>query len=457
VTTDAKGRIQTLLNHLDHEALGRDLHGWAQELYPLCRSITGQGLRATLSWIGKKLPLTCHEVPSGTPVLDWTVPREWNVQEAWIKDPSGRKVADFARLNLHLLGYRVPFQGRLPLEELEPHLYSLPDHPDWVPYRTSYYEEQWGFCLSHKKRQALPPGEYEVLIDSTLENGALSYGELVLPGEDSGEVLLSCHICHPSLANDNLSGLVLAVGLALSLSQVSRRYSYRFLFIPGTIGSITWLARNPDAADRIRHGFVLACLGDPGPFHYKRSRQGHAEVDRAVIRALETAGEPFKMRDFQPWGYDERQYSSPGFNLPVGSLSRTPHGQYPEYHTSADSLDLVRPQALGQSLQRYLEVLAILEGNHHYLNLCPKGEPQLGRRGLYRSLGGSDDGRERELALLWVLNLCDGRHDLLDISERSRLPFPLIRQAADLLLEADLLEEINSEFRVQNSELGSGP
>lgn len=421
---------------------GQQMHAFIAEAFPICRSITGDGVRRTLARIAERIPLAIHEIPTGTPVFDWTVPREWNIRDAWIKDPSGRKVVDFQESNLHVLNYSVPVQARMPLSELRPHLFTLPLKPDLIPYRTSYYREAWGFCLPYRQLEALPEGEYEVCVDSTLADGSLTYGECFLPGEDEREVLLSTHVCHPSLANDNLSGLAVMTWLARELAaRPRRRYSYRFLFIPGTIGSITWLARNEERAGRIAHGLVAANLGDPGEFHYKGSRRGNAEIDRAVRAVLETSGAPFGIEEFVPFGYDERQYCSPGFDLPVGSLTRTPWGRYPEYHTSADDLTFVQPAALAGSLNTYLKVVDVLEGNRRYLNLNPKCEPQLGRRGLYRTIGGDDAGRARELALLWVLNQSDGDRSLLDIAERSKLGFADLREAADALLAAGLLKE----------------
>lgn len=417
------------------------------ELYPICRSITGDGVRRTLETIRQLVPLEVIEVPSGTPVFDWTVPNEWNIRDAFIKDPSGEKVVDFGEHNLHVVGYSVPVRQTLALDELQEHLHSLPEQPDLIPYRTSYYNETWGFCLSHDRRNTLEEGEYEVVIDSSLEPGHLTYGEVVLPGESEAEILISCHVCHPSLANDNLSGLAVAVFLAKALGAVERRYTYRFLFIPGTIGSITWLARNEENAQRIRAGLVAANLGDPGRFHYKRSRQGDAEIDRAVRVALRDAGEDHRVEDFVPFGYDERQYCSPGFDLAVGSLTRTPWGRYPEYHTSADNLDLVTDESLQGSLEMYLEVVKILEQNRRFRNLNPKCEPQLGKRGLYGSLGGGTEGRDQQLARLWVLNLSDGEHTLLDIAERSGMGFVRIAEAAEALVDADLLEEVEEGVR----------
>jgi aminopeptidase-like protein len=426
---------------------GEEMIRLITEAYPICRSITGDGVRRTLAMIQQRISLEIREVPTGTPVFDWTVPREWNIRDAWIKDPSGRKVVDFQECNLHVLNYSVPVHEKLPLAELRKRLFTLPDKPDLIPYRTSYYKETWGFCLRHRTLEELPEGEYEVFVDSTLADGALTYGECLLPGDSEREVLLSTHVCHPSLCNDNLSGIAVMTELARELqARPRRRYSYRFLFIPGTIGSITWLALNL-ALNKIKvdHGLVAANLGDPGAFHYKKSRRGNAEIDRAVLAVLKDTGEPFGVEDFVPFGYDERQYGSPGFNLAVGSLTRTPYGRYPEYHTSGDNLDFVQLEALEGSLRTYLAVIDVLEGNRRYLNLNPKCEPQLGRRGLYRAIGGDESGRSRELALLWVLNLSDGEHSLLDVAERSGMSFAAIREAADALLEVELLREIEEE------------
>jgi aminopeptidase-like protein len=408
---------------------GQAMHDLVRELYPICRSITGEGMRRTLRRIAREIPLQIVEVPSGTRVFDWTVPREWNITDAYIKNSRGERVVDFQRHSLHVVNYSVPVHATMSLAELRPHLHSLPDHPQWIPYRTSYYAEGWGFCLTHEQLESLPEDRYEVRIDATLEPGSLSYGECLIPGASADEVLISCHSCHPSLANDNLSGVALAVALARELmARDDRRLSYRLLFIPGTIGSITWLARNQDAAQRIRHGLVLSCVGDAGPSTYKRSRRGDALVDRAVEHVLRLSGAPYSIDDFIPYGYDERQYCSPGFDLPVGCFTRTPNGRFPEYHTSADDVDFVRPEALADSLAKCLAVVEILERDGAYRNTMPFCEPQLGRRGLYRATGGhSLPGYE--MALLWVLNLSDGRHRLLDIAERARLPFEVVSRA----------------------------
>ena len=423
-------------------APGEALHALVRRLFPICRSITGDGVRQTLTILSEYLPqLRVHEVPTGTPALDWTVPREWNVREAWVKNQRGERIVDFEAHNLHLLGYSGPVHGWFSRAELDEHLHSLPEQPNLIPYRTAYYADAWGFCLPHRQRLALADDEqYEVYIDSTLGPGFLTYGELLLPGQREEEVLISCHICHPSLANDNLSGVAVATLLAQFLAQAPRRYSYRFVFVPGTIGAITWLSRNFEAGERVQHGLVLALLGEPGPFTYKQSRRGTAVVDRAAALVLGQAGLPHAVRPFSPYGYDERQYCSPGFNLPVGSLSRTPFGEFAEYHTSADNLDFVRPEALQGSLALVQELLTVLEANRRYRNRSPYGEPQLGRRGLYGPVGGGPDGAAWQLALLWVLNLSDGRHTLLDIAEQAQLPFSQVARAATALATTDLLE-----------------
>jgi aminopeptidase-like protein len=414
------------------------------ELYPICRSITGNGVRKTLQILQKHIPLAIREVPTGTQVFDWSIPKEWNIRDAYVKNSRGEKVIDFSRSNLHIVNYSVPFKGTLPLQDLKKHLFTLPDHPEWIPYRTSYYKEIWGFCLSHHLLLQMKDDEYEVCIDSSLEKGSLTYGEFYLPGESSEEILLSCHICHPSLCNDNLSGVSLMVSLAKEIQPRPRRYSYRLLFIPGTIGSITWLALNDERTSSVKHGFVVAGVGDGGSFTYKKSRRGDAEIDRVFAYVLRTAGDQSKTIDFRPYGYDERQFCSPGFNLPIGCVMRTPFGQYPEYHTSADNLDFISLKSLLDSFQKCLSALDILESNRVYSNQNPKCEPQLGKRGLYESLGGQTQTQTRmtEMAILWVLNLSDGTHSLLDIAERSGHSFELIRIAASLLVEHQLLTEV---------------
>lgn len=428
----------------DFAKLGDDLHGLARELYPICRSITGDGLRRTLERIQKQIPLRLSEVPTGTPVFDWTVPKEWSIRDAFIKSTDGKRIVDFHQCNLHVLNYSLPVHATMPLSELKSHLFTIPEKPDWIPYRTSYYKEDWGFCLSHNQMLALRDSEYEVCIDSTLQEGHLTLGECYLPGHSNEEVLVSCHACHPSLANDNLSGMTVATYLAQFLTGRNLHYSYRFLFIPGTIGAITWLALNQATAERIRHGLVLTCIGNKGNFHYKKSRRGNAEIDRAVTHVLTHHTKSPEFLEFSPYGYDERQYCSPGFNLPVGCLMRGVWGTFPEYHTSADNLEFIHPAQLGESLRVCAAVLDLLEGNCRYRNLNPHCEPQLGKRGLYRPTGGGTI--EEELnARLWVLNLSDGDHSLLDIAERSQIVFQKILDAAELLSQDGLLAVVSED------------
>jgi len=421
--------------------VGRDIFALMRELYPICRSITGNGFRQTMARLKREIPLETHEVPTGTRVFDWTIPKEWNIRDAYVKNSRGERVIDFRQHNLQVVNYSIPVQRTIPLAELLPHLHTLPDRPDWIPYRTSYYKEDWGFCLPHRQLEAMSDGEYEVCIDSTLQDGHLTYGECLVKGESAEEVLVSCHACHPSLCNDNLSGVTVAAFLAKHLAHVSRRYSYRFLFIPGTIGSITWLRQNEDHVDAIRHGLVLTCVGDGGHLTYKKSRRGDATIDRVWAHVLKHSGQAYAIEDFSPYGYDERQYCSPAFDLPVGCLMRTPHGKFPEYHSSADNLELMQPASLADSFAKCLSAFYLLDNDKVYLNQNPCCEPQLGRRGLYRAMGGHRDEKQQEMAMLWVLNQSDGTHSLLDIAERSGLAFDIIKDAADLLLQHNLLKE----------------
>lgn len=434
--------LKTLPEQFQKEHFGQKMHALITRLYPICRSITGNGVRETLQIINQYIPLKIHEVPTGTTVFDWTVPKEWNVRDAYIKNGLGQKVIDFQESNLHLVSYSVPIKKRMPLTELKDHLYTLPDRPGWIPYRTSYYKEDWGFCLSHNQLLEFKDEEYEVCIDTSLTAGSLTYGEYYLPGATEDEVLISCHICHPSLCNDNLSGISLATYLAKHLSSFSLRYSYRFLFIPGTIGAITWLSLNENRVSRIKHGLVVAGVGDSGRITYKKSRRGDAEIDRAVIQVLKESEEDYEIIDFFPYGYDERQYCSPGFNLPVGCLMRTPYSRYPEYHTSADNLNFVKPEFLEGSLSKYLEVLNIIENNKRYLNQYPKCEPQLGKRKLYEGMEGKKKQVVDPLAMLWVLNMSDADHSLLDIAVLGQLKFGEVQTAAQALLEKNLLKEV---------------
>ncbi len=424
---------------LDARHAGAEMHALMARLRPVCSSITGPGIREVFRALGESIPLSVTRVPTGARAFDWTVPREWTLRDAYIADASGRKVVDIADSPLHVVNYSTPVRRRMSLAELRPHLFTIPEHPDWIPYRASYYREAWGFCLSQRTLETLADGEYEVVIDSEIADGFLEYAECVIPGRSTEEVLISTHACHPGMCNDNLSGVAVAWALARALQSQTPRYTHRILFIPTIIGSIVWLARNESSVPRIQHGLVLACLGDGGPFHYKRSRRSDAMVDRAAAHVVAMDPSGGRVEDFVPYGYDERNYCSPGFDLPVGALSRTPHGRFPQYHSSADDLDFVRPEHLAGSLDLCLTVLDVLENDGVYVNTNPKCEPQLGKRGLYNRTGGLTRDQTSEYALFWVLNYSDGRHSLLDIAERARIPFAVIAGAARRLSEAGLL------------------
>lgn len=422
------------------EDVGTKMYGLIEELYPICRSITGNGVRETLNRISRIVPLDIHEVPTGTQVFDWTVPREWNVDEAFIEDRNGKRLVDFRDHSLHLVSYSVPVDGVFGWDDLEPHLHTMPEHPDWIPYRTSYYKENWGFCLAHRDLDRFKAGPFRVVIRSRLTDGSLTYGETVIPGASAREVLFFNHVCHPSLCNDNLSGNAVLAELARRLRGRQSRFTYRFVWAPGTIGSITWLSRNQAGLRRIHAGLVGVLLGDAGPFHYKRTRRGDAEIDRVAEFVLAERHPDAKLLEFSPYGYDERQFGSPGIDAPVGRLTRSPNGAYPEYHSSADNLDFVRPEHLAESLAVLERIVDVLEGNVYYRNTHPNCEPQLGKRGLYGATGGSQP-KEREHAMLWVLSLSDTKHSLLEIATKSRIGFDVVRAAADDLLGAGLLEQ----------------
>src|SRR5215813_3594403 len=432
------GQLKSGMSDFNSEGKGAEAYAIVEALYPICRSITGDGVRESLRLLQQTVPLQINEVASGTQVFDWIVPDEWNIRDAYIKNAAGERVVDFHQSNLHVLNYSTPVHGTMSLAQLTPHLFSLPESPDWIPYRTSYFKKNWGFCPSQRQLDQMPEGQYDVCIDSSLEPGHLTYGEFRIQGKTDHEVLISAHVCHPSLCNDNLSAVAVAAVLAQFLDGAALHYSYRFVWAPGTIGAITWLALHEQLLPRIKHGLVLSCLGDSGPFTYKRSRQGNADIDRAVDYVLESTDEKFELLDFTPYGYDERQYCSPGINLPVGCLMRTPNGKYPEYHTSADNLDFISAQGLGDSVSRLLRIVEVLESDRKYLNLNSKCEPQLGRRGLYRQTGGTDNSRF-EAALMWMLNLSDGEHSVLDIARRSQLECVELAEAAEILVQHDLL------------------
>jgi len=422
----------------------RDISPLMKAMYPICRSITGDGVRRTLDLVQQWIPLERSEVPSGTTVFDWKIPNEWNIRDAYIADENGHRVVDFRANNLHVVSYSVPVNRSMTLEELKPHLYSLPDRPDWIPYRTSYYREHWGFCLRHRDLERLGPGPFKVVIDSTPAPGSLTYAECVVPGATSGEAIVYTHTCHPSLANDNLTGIAIAAALAREMLKERPRLTWRFVFGPGTIGSLAWLSRNEERLGRVRAGLTIGLLGDPGALTYKRSRRGDCVTDRVAEHVLRNTTPSARMVDFEPYGYDERQFCSPGFDLPVGRLTRSSNGQYPQYHSSADNLDLIQPACLAESIRTLATIVAVLDENRRLRNLSPKGEPRLGKRGLYGSVGGTaPDAFEH--ALLWVLSFSDGKHDLLSIAGRSGLEFALLARAATALEEAGLAETLDED------------
>jgi aminopeptidase-like protein len=414
-----------------------------EELFPISRSITGSGVRQTLDVLGRKLPLTLHSFPTGTKCFDWVIPDEWNILGAVLKDEQGKIIADFAVNNLHVLGYSRPIEGWFSLDELKPHLFSIPEQPEAIPYVTSYYSPNWGFCLRHSDLLALKEGRYYVKIDCSLEAGELILGEAFLPGQSDEEILISCYICHPSMANDSLSGVVLAAQLFSEVQRRERRFGYRFVFAPETIGVIAYLSRFGEHLKRhLRAGLVLTCVGDSGPFNYKQSRGGGTALDRIVANLLKFSGLPHRVRPFWPMGSDERQYCSPGFDLPVGSLMRSVYGEFPEYHTSDDNLDFVTADALEESLAMYLHVIEALEANRIYRRKDPECEPCLGRRGLYPNLS-ERTARSLELQRrMWILNLADGQHTLIDMAERMGCCILDLVPSMRVLREAELIIQI---------------
>lgn len=411
-----------------------------RELFPLCRSITGPGLRATVERLGRVVPLAVTEVPSGTRVFDWTVPPEWSVTGAYLEDADGNRIVDFSENNLHVLGYSTAVDVTLSLDDLRPHLHTLPAYPDRIPFCSSYYRPDWGFCLQDSVARSLAGGPYHAVIDSRIEPGSLTLAEHVHRGRVDDEILVFAHTCHPSLCNDNLSGIVVAAQLAAFLRDRETHFTYRFVFAPATIGSIAWLALNESRLGRIRHGLVLAMLGDRLPLRYKASRAGNYPVDKAARHVLHTEFPGGGEVPYSPWGFDERQFATLGINLPVGRLTRALPGELPEEHTSADNFDLMSADSLGESWLACLRIMDVLERDRRFVNLQPKGEPQLGRRGLYKSTGGYYESvPQRQMAMLWLLDQSDGQATLLDIAVRADLPFDLVARTAAELIAAGLL------------------
>lgn len=424
-------------------SLADDIAFYFDRLWPILRSITGSGVRQSQDILSEIVPLERHEIPSGTPVFDWTIPKEWIVREAYLIDPLGRRRLDIQENNLHVLNYSMPFKGTVSKQELQTHLYSLPDKPTAIPYVTSYYAPRWGFCLSQQQRDALPEGNYQVVIDTDFIDGSLTIGEAVLEGESEQEVLLSTYTCHPSLANNELSGPLVTAFLYQRLATLEkRRLTYRFVFLPETIGAIAYLhLRGEHLKKNLIAGYVLTCIGDSGDFTYKRSRQCTSLADRAAEHVLKHQPTSYKVIDFSPLGSDERQYCSPGFNLPVGSLMRSMYGTFAEYHTSLDNREFISFAAMAESVDTYYAIMTALDNNVRYKNNFPYGEPQLGKRGLYDTLGRNTI-PELSSAVFWLLNYADGEHDLLSIAEKSGLNITLLQQAAEAGLKTGIIERL---------------
>ncbi len=428
-------------------SIGDQMYGWARDLFSICRSITGDGVRQTLAYLQKLLPgLEVCEVPSGTKVLDWVVPEEWNIRDAFIADASGTRVVDFRQNNLHVVGYSEPVSAEMTLEELQSHLHSLAAMPEAIPYVTSYYERRWGFCLSQHVRDSLRPGKYRVLIDSTLTPGSLSYGEIILPGprpDESPEVFLSTYICHPSMANNELSGPVVTAALVSWLASLSqRRYAYRIVFIPETIGAITYLSKHLDEMKRRTvAGFVVTCAGDDRAYSFLESRTGNTLADTITKHVIKHHYPGCVTYDFLERGSDERQYCSPGVDLPVVSLMRSKYGTYPEYHTSLDDLNLISPEGLAGAFAALQRCISLIEANNTYRTTC-LGEPQLGRRGLYPTLSQRGSGLQVQ-TMMNILAFADGHRDLVSLAERIGVPAENCLPIITKLLEEHLLERID--------------
>lgn len=438
-------QIEHAIRRVDQETIGEIAIGLMTRLFPICRSITGDGVRETFAILREFVNLNIQEVPTGYRAFDWTVPKEWNIRDAYVKNSQGERVIDFRRSNLHVLNYSVPILATMTLEELRPHLYSLPEQPNAIPYRTSYYEERWGFCLSHQDLEGLTEGAYEVCIDSTLEVGHLTFADALLPGTSDLELVFSTYICHPSMANHELSGPVLSALLYWLLSECEHTYTYRFIYVPETIGALVYLSENGQHMREHMHaGYVLASLGRPASYTFKRSRRGGTPADKVAEHCLQHApdGTITEVIDFVPSGSDERQYCSPGFDLPVGLLTRPMYANFPEYHTSLDDLEFVSGDAIAESLKMCLRMVQVHELNRTYLNLSPYGEPQLAKRGLYPSLGGFGTVAARQESLerrMYLLAFADGSHDLIDIAARAGSPAWEFAPEIHELMDAGLL------------------
>lgn len=441
--------IAAAIEQADWSSLAFDMMGLMTKLFPVCRSITGDGNRKTLEGLQDRIPLQVHDVPTGYQAFDWNVPKEWNIRDAYIKDDQGNRVIDFQKSNLHVLNYSQPVSATMTLEELGPHLYTNPEHPAAIPYATSYYERRWGFCLSQDHLDRLRDGKYEVYIDSSIEDGSLTFADAVLPGASEREILLSTYFCHPSMANDNLSGPVLLAFLHQFLAQCNLNYTYRFAYVPETIGALVYLSQHGEHLSQQLHaGYVATCVGDPGQFTYKRSRQGDTVADKVAEHCLSYLedGQKAEIVDFFPLGSDERQYCSPGFDLPVGSLMRSMYGTYPEYHTSLDNLGYVSGDAIAGTLRAYIRMVQVHEINHTYINLSPYGEPQLSKRDLFPTIGATTVGgtgdlltHDRITRIMYLLSYSDGTNDVVDIANKAGFPAWHFIPEIEALVQAGLL------------------
>lgn len=411
-------------------------------LWPLPRSLTGPALRETLNILNELVPITQHNYPTGMQCFDWQIPNEWTIRDAWVKNKRGEKLIDFKVNNLHVLGYSQPVSGLIPRAELLEHFYTLPDLPEAIPYLTSYYQERWGFCLPHERLAEFSDDEYDVLVDADLGPGNLTIGEGRIQGQTDREILLSSYVCHPSLANNELSGPIVQTYVYQYLLQRQQplKYSYRFLYLPETIGSIVYLSQHGDELKaKLEAGYVVTCIGDDAPFTYKKSRRGDSLADRAALNVLAHSGHDYKVLDWFPGGSDERQYGSPGFNLPVGSIMRSMYGTYPEYHTSLDNREFISEQALQASIQLYIDVIETLEANDTYINLVPHCEPQLGKRGLYPTLGAQREKNQSMQKIRYLLAFSDGQHDVLAIADKMKLMGRELASEVETLISNELL------------------
>lgn len=414
-----------------------------KNLFPICRSLTGNGVRETLAKLKEIVPeMNIYEVPTGTQVMDWTIPKEWNIKDAWIKDSAGRKIIDFKKNNLHIMGYSTPVHKKVSREELLQIVYTLPEQPDLIPYITSYYKERYGFCMTENQKQHLKDEPYEICIDSELKEGSLTYADIVIPGKTDKEILLSTYVCHPSMANNELSGPAISIHLAKWLKERGNNYyTYRFVYNPETIGSITYISKNLEhLKSKVKAGFVLTCCGDEGEFSYLASCYGNTLADKVAKNVLQYERPAYKTYSFLERGSDERQYGAPGVDLPVCSVMRTKYGIYPEYHTSGDDLNFVTANALGETFEMYQKIIIALEHNKKYKINC-LCEPQLGKRGLYPTLSTKESGKS-VINLTNFIAYCNGKNDLIDISNIIHVPVEELVAFVKKLTAANLLEVI---------------